>query len=774
MLQSTTRSGYQAVSADDAYSSDVASPNSGTGLTSRLLSPESRVERDAASSAAGRTGWRGQVEHALRPSSRGYMAAIFAVVGIHLICVSWQLALASFDAASGAVILLCLVCMLLDSLTSVAIIGRRRGTSISIINGSAMGTGMVCWVVRVAETAVLIVLLAVYGWQAGQALQVEHGGHAGSGQASSWSSAVLALQLGTVFKAWVRVFECAFPLTHLHSSDSSSDSTAPGGGAQPRRVGPARLEKTEDQLSVSAMAALGPCCRSLLSATIGGDGGDGRDGRNGRNGQDGRDAGEGSGSVLAAPLNATVVSRGGRYNCLLPPVRVMSLVEDVDVARANAGRGHGDFLLALLLDARTPFIVLCGLDSVVSLCSLSRAWNRRCTGRMGDANGEGRESESVRGPPSGANDSATRRQLHCDGAVGHATFRSLVPFALKDTERRAKVWFQSALRYIVPAVWHAIDVRIDRLTRGERDDDGGGAGGETRDGMEDGKHVGNDMAEEGSMPRAMAADGYPVWDGVSHQVRFARLVALPSEHDVAIRRDTCRTYADGTFFGQARVAIGEDIVNAREGDAEERLFQLLHATAVAIPAIGYCQGMNYVASIVDLVFDDPGDAFAVFVALLKSPAFDLAGLFVPGLPRSRLLFFQLDRLIAERLPHVRALFANAEVDTSMFASDWVLNLFSSCDRVCLRVVLGVWDHFMLRGWSVVLQVSLVIIASSVDEFDADDDADLSIILPGIDAASQRIVDAEAFRTIAERFTGELLISPATLERLERLFRQSAT
>ena len=237
MLQSTARSGYQPVSADDAYSPGAASPNSGTGLTSRLLSPESRAERDAASSAAGRKeGWRGQVEHALRPSSRGYMAAIVAVVGIHIFCVAWQLALYSFDAASGAVILLCLASLLLDSLTSVAIIGRRRGT--------------VCWAVRLAETAVLCVLLAVYGWQAGQALQGEHGGHAGSGsgsgsgsgQASSWSSAVLALQLCTAGKALVRVFEYVFPLTRLHSRDSSSDSTALGSGAQPRRVGPARME----------------------------------------------------------------------------------------------------------------------------------------------------------------------------------------------------------------------------------------------------------------------------------------------------------------------------------------------------------------------------------------------------------------------------------------------------------------------------------------------------------------------------------------------------
>ena len=72
-----------------------------------------------------------------------------------------------------------------------------------------------------------------------------------------------------------------------------------------------------------------------------------------------------------------------------------------------------------------------------------------------------------------------------------------------------------------------------------------------------------------------------------------------------------------------------------------------------------------------------------------------------------MLFYQLDELLNERMPNIAALFRDSEIETSsMYASDWVLNLFTSCDRLPLRVVLGVWDHFVLRGWSVLFSVSV--------------------------------------------------------------------
>ena len=231
--------------------------------------------------------------------------------------------------------------------------------------------------------------------------------------------------------------------------------------------------------------------------------------------------------------------------------------------------------------------------------------------------------------------------------------------------------------------------------------------------------------------------------------------------------------------------------------AEQKLFNVLHAAAVAQPEVGYCQGMNYLGSLLLLCLGgDEEGTLTILLSLLVSPRYDLASLYRPGLARPALCFDQLAHLVEERLPLLAARFQHAECDPSMFAADWFINIFSQCDRVPLRQVLSIWDHFLglQRGWPVIFQASLTILGAAeravLDTEDLhagagssssspsifsparDPALNLSILLPAIVEAANSIDGIERFRQLSEwPVPQRYLVSTADLERLERRFRR---
>ena len=74
------------------------------------------------------------------------------------------------------------------------------------------------------------------------------------------------------------------------------------------------------------------------------------------------------------------------------------------------------------------------------------------------------------------------------------------------------------------------------------------------------------------------------------------------------------------------------------------LTMVLKTYAYFNPEFEYCQGMNFIVGFLLMIFGDEETAFKVLQTLVKR--FKMADLFNQELPKLKLYFFQLDRLLA--------------------------------------------------------------------------------------------------------------------------------
>ena len=145
------------------------------------------------------------------------------------------------------------------------------------------------------------------------------------------------------------------------------------------------------------------------------------------------------------------------------------------------------------------------------------------------------------------------------------------------------------------------------------------------------------------------------------EATYLSLIKESSPHEKAITRDLGRTFPHHAFFAGAT------------GLGQENLFNVLKAYSLQDPAVGYCQGLPFVAAVLLLNMPDE-EAFSLLVRLMHS--YDLRGHFLPEMPKLQLRLFQFERLVEECLPVLHVHFLRQGVKISMFCSQWFLTLFS--------------------------------------------------------------------------------------------------
>jgi len=88
--------------------------------------------------------------------------------------------------------------------------------------------------------------------------------------------------------------------------------------------------------------------------------------------------------------------------------------------------------------------------------------------------------------------------------------------------------------------------------------------------------------------------------------------------------------------------------------SSDTLNNILKAYAVSNHQLDYCQGMNFVAGFLYLMFEKESLAYAVMKEIINK--FKMDELFDSELPMLKLNFYQLDRLISIVLPDLHTHF----------------------------------------------------------------------------------------------------------------------
>ena len=158
-----------------------------------------------------------------------------------------------------------------------------------------------------------------------------------------------------------------------------------------------------------------------------------------------------------------------------------------------------------------------------------------------------------------------------------------------------------------------------------------------------------------------------------------------------IELDISRTFSEKNYFSNS---IGKRILS-----------RLLHAYCTYAPAVGYVQGMNYIAATL-LWHCNEVDAFWLFVVLNED--FELRNNFIPGFPGLTKHYHALEYLINQLMPNLYIHLLNCNIFIPMFTTEWFMTLFTS--HIPLEHSFRVLTGFFKNGWVFLYKVCLSIIS----------------------------------------------------------------
>ena len=131
---------------------------------------------------------------------------------------------------------------------------------------------------------------------------------------------------------------------------------------------------------------------------------------------------------------------------------------------------------------------------------------------------------------------------------------------------------------------------------------------------------------------------------------------------------------------QISEAIDIDVVrsfnNLKQEISQNTLKRILKTYAIVNPTLDYCQGMNFIAGFLYLSLDrEESYAFAVLREVIEK--YQMSQLFNTELSMLKLMFYQLDRLIAINLPDLHNHFKDETINYSYFSSPFFITVFTS-------------------------------------------------------------------------------------------------
>jgi hypothetical protein len=142
---------------------------------------------------------------------------------------------------------------------------------------------------------------------------------------------------------------------------------------------------------------------------------------------------------------------------------------------------------------------------------------------------------------------------------------------------------------------------------------------------------------------------------------------------------------------------------AQSAGLQDGLFGLCKAYALFDEAVGYAQGINFVA--MPLLFNmSEEEAFTLLVRLMHK--YNLRSLFEPEMPGLHLYLYKFERLLEDLEPALFVHLKRRHVAPELYATQWFLTLFAY--RFPLQLVLRVYDLLFSEGLTAILKFGIVL------------------------------------------------------------------
>lgn len=100
--------------------------------------------------------------------------------------------------------------------------------------------------------------------------------------------------------------------------------------------------------------------------------------------------------------------------------------------------------------------------------------------------------------------------------------------------------------------------------------------------------------------------------------------------------------------------------------------------------------------------------------------FEMETLFNTKLPKLKLIFYQLDRLVSIYLPDLHLHFKEEQINSSLYSSSVFITIFTSHmqsqkDNQHSWKIARIWDHFLINGWKTIFKTCLLVLKTYEEE-----------------------------------------------------------
>ena len=127
---------------------------------------------------------------------------------------------------------------------------------------------------------------------------------------------------------------------------------------------------------------------------------------------------------------------------------------------------------------------------------------------------------------------------------------------------------------------------------------------------------------------------------------------------------------------------------------------ILKALSHSATKVGYCQGMNYIASFLIEIIQNEEEVFYIMLSLLTNT--DFMDIFIGDLNKLKIFFYILEKLIYLKLPEIYECLKFNNIAMNFFSSPYFITLFTNIypnfNEIENKVLIKAWDVFILQGW----------------------------------------------------------------------------
>jgi len=223
-----------------------------------------------------------------------------------------------------------------------------------------------------------------------------------------------------------------------------------------------------------------------------------------------------------------------------------------------------------------------------------------------------------------------------------------------------------------------------------------------------------------------------VWDGIPAEFRGKVWMKI-TETDMKIDSDYYEFLKGKPAHDKSAAIIAKDVSRsfpdhflfaAEHGKGQVALSNVLAAYSIHDIELEYCQGMAFLVGTF-LMHISELESFWLLDTMFSSKLYNLRHIFMNGFPGLKLLTYEYQVLLANRLPRVYKLFEENQIPIDYYLPDWYMSLFTR-HILPWDLVMRVWDCMMLFGDVVLHKTALAILTALESELLSQED-DMAIV-----------------------------------------------